>query len=103
MAEKFDPYQKVTDSIVEHIEMYMREQEAGIEDVQFAWEKPWVSQGLPRNAYTGRRYNGVNVLLLWMTMEENNWNYPLFLTFNQVRKISQEKRLHLVKKKWVRR
>ena len=42
------------------------------------WVKPW-SVPLPYNAKTGRRYSGINVLLLWDTPYER----PAWLTFHQ--------------------
>lgn len=52
-------YDEVTRKIISELE-------AG----RFPWVQPWSSSaaggpGLPRNALTGRRYSGVNVLLLW--------------------------------------
>ncbi len=50
------------------------------------WKQPWSSQGanaMPRNAVTGRAYNGVNVPLLWMTAQERGYSAPRWLTFKQ--------------------
>jgi len=47
---------------------------AELEQGTAPWVKPWKGSGiadLPYNAATGRRYNGVNVLLLWGTTLEN--------------------------------
>src|SRR3546814_3918404 len=43
---------------------------AELEAGRFPWVQPWDSRvtggpGLPMNALTGRRYSGINVLLLW--------------------------------------
>jgi antirestriction protein ArdC len=42
------------------------------------WVKPW-NVPMPYNAKTGRRYSGINVLLLWDTPYER----PAWLTFHQ--------------------
>ena len=49
-----DPYQVVTDIIIEHLEK-------GV----VPWRCPWNREtGRPRNFMTGRPYRGVNVVLL---------------------------------------
>lgn len=69
-------YQEVTDKIV-------RELEAG----RFPWEQPWgaarAGLGLPRNAATGRRYSGVNILILWGSVIERGYPAQHWLTFRQ--------------------
>jgi antirestriction protein ArdC len=47
------------------------------------WVKPWAVP-LPYNAATSRRYNGVNVLLLWDTPYQR----PAWLTFKQTEALS---------------
>jgi antirestriction protein ArdC len=53
-----DHYQEVTDRIV-----------AALENGSRPWQQPWKNgaPGMPINATTGRRYHGINVLLLSMT------------------------------------
>lgn len=46
------------------------------------WVKPW-SVPLPYNAKTGRRYGGINTLLLWDTIYER----PAWLTFIQAKEL----------------
>lgn len=69
-------YQEVTDKIV-------RELEAG----RFPWVQPWgaarAGLGLPRNAATGRRYSGVNILILWGAVIERGYPAQHWLTFRQ--------------------
>ena len=69
-------YDEVTAKIVEQLE-------AGI----FPWVQPWsassASPGLPRNAITGRRYSGVNVLILWGAVIERSFPSQDWLTFKQ--------------------
>jgi antirestriction protein ArdC len=69
---------------------------AELEAGRFPWVQPWgavgapgcpngggVSPGLPRNALTGRRYSGVNVLILWGAVIERDWPSQGWLTFRQ--------------------
>jgi len=51
------------------------------------WVKPWsatAGRNVAHNAVTGRRYSGVNVIMLWLAMNRG-WNVPAFLTFNQAK------------------
>lgn len=52
------------------------------------WVQPWGSDGgadtaLPRNAFTGRNYSGINILILWDAVIENGWPTQGWLTFRQ--------------------
>lgn len=59
-------YAEVTDRIIAQLE-------AG----RVPWVQPWdgadLESGLPRNAGTGRRYSGINVLILWATVFEHGF------------------------------
>jgi antirestriction protein ArdC len=57
-SDRRDHYQEVTDRIV-----------AALENGSRPWQQPWKNgaHGMPINATTGRRYHGINVLLLAMT------------------------------------
>ena len=57
-TDRRDHYQEVTDRIV-----------AALESGTRPWHQPWDngSPGMPLNGATGRRYHGINVLLLAMT------------------------------------
>ena len=59
-----------------------------IESMKDNWEKPWISTkgkaGIPINI-DGRRYSGMNSLMLYLISERNNYNLPVFLTFNQAK------------------
>lgn len=56
------------------------------------WVRPW-SAGpdqaalaeLPRNATSGRRYNGVNVLLLWAAQQAHGYRSARWLTYKQAK------------------
>ena len=55
---RLDIYIEVTQRIV-----------AEVESGNIPWTRPWATRGvstLPHNAHTGRRYSGINVLLLWI-------------------------------------
>ncbi|GBQ25783.1 ArdC family protein [Gluconacetobacter sacchari] len=62
-GERADIYQEVTDRIV-----------AELENGRLPWVQPWsntvAAPSVPRNATTGRRYSGINVLLLWGSLQQ---------------------------------
>ena len=55
-------------------------------DKPLEWTKGWSTQGisLPYNGQTGRRYNGVNRMVLLFNALENNYQDPRYYTFKQV-------------------
>lgn len=72
-----DIYQQVTDTIV-------RQLEAGT----IPWHRPWNGSSdkllsLPFNFTTSKSYRGVNILLLWGTAIEKQYNSPEWASFNQ--------------------
>jgi antirestriction protein ArdC len=59
-----------------------------LEDGRLPWVQPWGRPGraalsLPRNGITGRRYSGVNILLLWGAVIEHGYPTQGWLTFKQ--------------------
>lgn len=75
-SDRFDFYQAITDQIIEAMER-------GV----CPWKKPWKAiGGCPRNI-RGRRYRGINALLLAMQSALSNWTHPVFLTFNQTKEL----------------
>ncbi len=61
-----------------------------IEKVEEAgsWVKPFkasIASGAPANAQTGKYYNGVNVLNLWITAHDQGFNSNEWATFNQLK------------------
>lgn len=57
---------------------------AELEQGRFPWVQPWdASPTMPRNALTGRRYSGVNVLLLWAAGMSAGYPSQGWLTFRQ--------------------
>ncbi|PBC04191.1 zincin-like metallopeptidase domain-containing protein [Mesorhizobium sp. WSM3860] len=69
-------YQQITDRII-----------AELERGTVPWVKPWGSAkaglGLPSNAATGRRYCGINILILWGAVFERGYASQSWLTFRQ--------------------
>jgi antirestriction protein ArdC len=71
-------YEDITSKIIAELE-------AGC----FPWVQPWGSSGVraplgfPKNATTGRRYSGINVLILWSAVVEDGYSVQSWLTFKQ--------------------
>lgn len=69
-------YAQVTDRIIAELEVG-----------RLPWVQPWdgskLESGLPRNAGTGRRYSGINVLILWATVFERGFGTQGWLTYRQ--------------------
>jgi antirestriction protein ArdC len=74
--QKASLYQEVTDKII-----------AKMEQGRVPWVQPWggakAGLGLPKNATTGRRYSGVNILILWGAVIEKGFAHQHWLTFRQ--------------------
>ena len=68
-------YLEVTDRIVESLKV-------GV----VPWERPWTS-GAPRNAESGRRYRGINRVLLELTALQRGYESSGWLTFNAARRL----------------
>ena len=47
------------------------------------WTKPWSTNGRPKNATTGRRYSGVNILLLGMSGASEGYPSGLWASYKQ--------------------
>lgn len=64
---------------------------AELEAGRVPWVQPWGTGGtasplnLPNNAATGRRYSGINVLILWGAVIEGGYASQSWLTFRQAR------------------
>jgi len=72
---KKDIYQDVTNKIVQEIE-----------SGALPWVKEWSSfSGLPENAITGRQYNGINTLILWLMGGELGYASHRWCTYKQAR------------------
>lgn len=76
-ATKRDPYQTVTDKIIEALERGVA-----------PWVRPWTNvAGMDRNGESQRPYNGINVLLTMWTSLMMGYESTEWFTFNQVRKL----------------
>jgi antirestriction protein ArdC len=69
-------YQEITDKIIADLER-------GSVPWAQSWQRSEAPLGLPRNASTGRRYSGVNVLLLWDALISRGYSSQRWLTFRQ--------------------
>lgn len=72
---KSDFYQQITDQIIEALE-------SGVKP----WVCPWnmtEQSGMPSNASTGAHYNGMNIMLLWMSATMQNFSSSSWMTFKQ--------------------
>jgi antirestriction protein ArdC len=72
-----DLYQQVTDTIFKQLD-------AGT----IPWQQPWKSESqrllnLPQNSVTSKRYRGINILLLWSSALEQNFQSPEWASFKQ--------------------
>jgi antirestriction protein ArdC len=77
-ATKPSVYQIVTDRII-----------ASLKTGVIPWEKPWqtphfAGDPFPRNFRTGKRYRGINIMLLWSC----SYSSPFWLTFNQAKELN---------------
>lgn len=67
-------YQSVSDAIVSALE----EADSG------KWERPWnLGMTIPRNASTGKQYNGFNILLFALVQQARGYEYPIWATYKQ--------------------
>ena len=57
------------------------------------WESPYTAKNNGHRNISGRRYTGVNVLLLNVIAQLSGYEYPVWLTFHQI----QEKGWHIMK------
>ncbi len=73
-------YAEVTDRIISELE-------AG----RLPWVRPWDTgfggAGLPCNAGTGRRYSGINVLVLWCALAERGFGSQRWITYRQAQEL----------------
>ncbi len=60
---------------------------AELEAGRLPWVRPWDSAacdcGMPANAATGRRYSGINILILWHAVTAGNFGSQRWLTYAQ--------------------
>ncbi|MFZ7187134.1 ArdC family protein [Avibacterium avium] len=79
-TQKKDIYQEITDRII-----------AALESGTAPWLKPWNNPegnlGLPCNAVSGRFYQGVNILLLWIAADEKGYQQSKWITARAASKL----------------
>jgi antirestriction protein ArdC len=71
---KRDLYQEVTDKIIAALES------------NALWQRPWsalAETGLPRNGLSGRHYNGINTILLFLEAQQRGFDDSRYMTFKQ--------------------
>ena len=60
---------------------------AELEQGRLPWVQPWDAAAcgcaMPANAVTGRRYSGINVLILWAAVIDGRYASQRWLTFRQ--------------------
>jgi antirestriction protein ArdC len=71
-----DVHQLITDRIVKAIE------DGAAEDFRLPWNKAGAS-GRPSNIQSGKHYNGINVLALWMAALHHGYSRPVWGTYRQ--------------------
>ncbi|EMQ2878900.1 ArdC family protein, partial [Vibrio navarrensis] len=72
-----DFYQTVTDQIIAALEQGVK-----------PWQCPWSitqASGLPSNLATCNHYQGMNIMLLWMSAQMNQFSSSQWLTFKQAK------------------
>lgn len=82
-----DIYQTVTDTVIKQLEKGA-----------VPWVQPWgcpdinTPLGMPTNGETGRRYSGVNILLLWGAAIDTQRTTQTWLTYRQAQKLGAQVR-----------
>lgn len=64
-----------------------------IQTIQGDWKKPWFTESaisVPRNL-NGRQYNGLNSVMLMLHCQKNNYELPVFCTFDRVASLNYTK------------
>ena len=74
--ERVDIHALITDQIVTAIE-------AGAGTFKMPWHREHGALHFPRNISTGKPYQGINILTLWVVGERRNYSAPIWGTFKQ--------------------
>lgn len=82
-AKRLDLYQRVTDEIVK-----------GIEAGAGTFIMPWhgIARGMPRNAWSGNAYRGINTFVLWAAQRNRGYRSFHWATFRQWRDLGAQVR-----------
>jgi antirestriction protein ArdC len=74
--ERVDIHAVITDQIVTAIE-------AGAGTFTMPWHRSQGALHVPRNVATGKAYQGINILALWVAAERRGYSTPIWGTFKQ--------------------
>lgn len=81
-AERKDVCQQVTDSIIKILERGVK-----------PWSQPWQGgSGAMPLRYSGERYRGVNILILWCAQHENGYSSNYWMTYQQAAELGGQVR-----------
>ncbi len=75
------------------IEQFAEMMISKLESIKQDWKKPWFAEGLlswPQN-FNGRKYNGMNTIILTMVSEEHGYEVPVWCTFDRVASLNGHK------------
>ena len=77
-----DVYTRITNRIVEQLQPGVR-----------PWHKPWNAEHAAGRItrplrHNGKPYNGINILMLWDSAEQQGFACPIWLTFKQVKELN---------------
>src|SRR5262245_25410354 len=75
-APRRDIHAEITNKLIAAIE-------ANPGEPVMPWRKPGSALWLPVNALTGKRYNGINILSLWVSAETAGYSAPMWGTYRQ--------------------
>lgn len=75
-SERVDIHALITDQIVAAID-------AGAGDFKMPWHRSRGALTRPVNIATGKAYQGINIIALWVAAEMRGYNAPVWGTFKQ--------------------
>lgn len=84
-TERRDLHAELTAKIIAQIEV-------GAGEFQMPWHRPGVAFTIPRNALTGARYRGSNILWLWMASDDRKFQHQVFATYRQWQELGAQVR-----------
>ena len=84
-TERRDLHAELTAKIVAEIE-------AGAGEFKMPWHRPGIAFTIPRNALTGARYRGSNILWLWMDADAKNFEHQVWATYKQFHELGAQVR-----------
>ena len=76
MSQRMDVHEQITNRIIEAIEK-------GAGEFRLPWHRPAASLQRPANIQSGKPYNGINVVTLWVEAQLKNYATPVWGTYKQ--------------------